>query len=49
MRVEDSKGRLIWRAGKTGQVSASGAFQYTTESVAEALLREFLATRAKAN
>jgi lipopolysaccharide export system protein LptC len=41
----DEKGKEIWRGVENAAIQNVGAFQYTTESVAERLLEQFLATR----
>jgi len=38
--------RVLWQAAEANAIVSNGAFQYTTESTAEALLGQFLAARA---
>jgi hypothetical protein len=41
----DKDGNEVWRGAESAAIQNVGAFQYTTESVAERLLEQFLATR----
>jgi lipopolysaccharide export system protein LptC len=41
----DKEGKEVWRGVDSAAIQNVGAFQYTTESVAERLLEQFLATR----
>jgi lipopolysaccharide export system protein LptC len=41
----DKEGNEVWRGVDSAAIQNVGAFQYTTESVAERLLEQFLATR----
>jgi hypothetical protein len=41
----DEVGTIVWRGTESAAIQNVGAFQYTTESTAEKLLEQFLATR----
>jgi hypothetical protein len=41
----DQEGQVAWRGTDSAAIQNVGAFQYTTESVAQKLLEQFLATR----
>jgi hypothetical protein len=41
----DKEGHEVWRGTESAAIQNVGAFQYTTESVAQRLLEQFLATR----
>jgi hypothetical protein len=41
----DKSGKIVWQGADSAAIQNVGAFQYTTESTAEKLLEQFLATR----
>lgn len=45
LKAIDNAGTVVWQAQESAAIKAVGAFQYTTESVAERLLEQFLASR----
>ncbi len=45
LKALDNSGSVVWQGQESDAIQQVGAFQYTTESAAERLLGQFLATR----
>jgi hypothetical protein len=45
LKAVDNSGNIVWEGQESAAIQQVGAFQYTTESSAERLLGQFLATR----